>query len=52
MKDKLITQIQSCMASSLNMQQLEDLRKVLTATFSNIEILKQMTSDNCKQTKA
>ena len=39
MKDKLITQIQSRMASSLNMQQLDDLRKVLTAAFSNVEIL-------------
>ena len=48
MKDKLITQIQSRMASSLNMQQLEDLRKVLTATFSNIEILEGKTSDNCE----
>lgn len=39
MKDKLITQIQSSMAKKLNMQQLEDLRKVLTAAFSNVDIL-------------
>lgn len=39
MKDKLITQIQSHMASSLNMQQLEGLRKVLTAVFNNVEVV-------------
>jgi len=44
MKDKLITQIQSRMASSLNMQQLEDLRKVLTAAFSNVEVLESKSA--------
>ena len=38
MKDKLITQIQASMASKLSVRQLEDLRKILTAAFSSVEI--------------
>ena len=38
MKDKLITQIQVRMASTLNMEQLEELRRVLTYTFDGVEI--------------
>lgn len=38
MKDKLITQITSNMAKSLSVKQLEDLKKVLTAAFTRIEI--------------
>lgn len=38
MKDKLITNIQSSMAKNLTVQQLEDLRKVLTAAFIGLDI--------------
>lgn len=38
MKDKLITQIQVRMASTLNMEQLEELRRVLTYTFDGVDI--------------
>lgn len=45
MKDKIITQIQSKLAHKLNFQQLEDLRKVLTAVFLNIEVLETKSSE-------
>lgn len=38
MKDKLITQIQVRMASTLNMEQLEELRRVLTYAFDGVDI--------------
>lgn len=38
MKDKLITQIQVRMASALNMEQLEELRRVLTNAFYGVDI--------------
>ncbi|MDO9592142.1 MAG: phage integrase N-terminal SAM-like domain-containing protein, partial [Erysipelotrichaceae bacterium] len=38
MKDKLITQIQVRMASKLNMEQLEELRRVLTYAFDGVDI--------------
>lgn len=38
MKDKLITQIQVRMASKLNMEQLEELRRVLTNAFYGVDI--------------
>ena len=38
MKDKLITQIQVRMASALNMEQLEELRRVLTYAFDGVDI--------------
>ena len=38
MKDKLITQIQVRMASTLNMEQLEELRRVLTNAFYGVDI--------------
>lgn len=38
MKDKLITQITTVMAKHLSAQQLENLQKVLTATFVNVEV--------------
>jgi len=38
LKDKLITQIQVRMASTLNMEQLEELRRVLTYTFDGVDI--------------
>ena len=38
MKDKLITQITSNMAKSLTVKQLEDLKKVLTAAFTRVEV--------------
>lgn len=44
MKDKLITQIQTSMSKNLNLQQLEDLRKVLTAAFNSIEIIGKSTT--------
>lgn len=48
MKDKLITQIQENMSKSLNIHQLEDLRKVLTAVFSTIEIVGVSNTANTK----
>lgn len=44
MKDKLITQIQSSMASMLNSTQLEELRRVLTNTLQRVEISQQQAS--------
>lgn len=41
MKDKLITQIQVRMASTLNLVQLEELRRVLTNAFYGVEITKK-----------
>ena len=38
MKDKLITQITTVMAKNLSVQQLENLQKVLTAAFVNVEV--------------
>ena len=38
MKDKLITQITTVMAKHLSAQQLENLQKVLTAAFVNVEV--------------
>lgn len=38
MKDKLITQITTDMAKHLSLQQLENLQKVLTAAFVNVEV--------------
>jgi len=38
LKDKLITQIQVRMASTLNMEQLEELRRVLTYAFDGVDI--------------
>jgi integrase/recombinase XerD len=38
LKDKLITQIQVRMASALNMEQLEELRRVLTNAFYGVDI--------------
>ncbi|MCY7139088.1 tyrosine-type recombinase/integrase [Streptococcus gordonii] len=38
MKDKLITQITTVMAKNLSAQQLENLQKVLTAAFVNVEV--------------
>ena len=38
MKDKLITEIQSSMASILNMAQLNELRRVLTHSLHNVDI--------------
>jgi Site-specific recombinase XerD len=39
MKDKLITEIQANMAEILNNQQLEELRRVLTHSLHNVEVL-------------
>ncbi|WP_413527620.1 site-specific tyrosine recombinase/integron integrase [Marinilactibacillus psychrotolerans] len=44
MKDKLITQIQTSMSKKLNLQQLEELRKVLAAAFNSIEIIGKSTT--------
>ena len=52
MKDKVITEIQTKMAKYLNMKQLEDLRKILTAAFSNLEILETAASDNIETNEA
>lgn len=45
MKDKLITQIQTSMASMLNGAQLEELRRILTHCFRNVEITEQKVTD-------
>lgn len=45
MKDKLITQIQASMASMLNVAQLEELRRVLTNAFHDVEITERRASD-------
>ena len=39
MKDRLITEIQTNMAGVLNNRQLEELRRVLTHSFHNVEVL-------------
>ena len=43
MKDKLITQITTDMAKHLSLKQLENLQKVLMATFINVEIVEIKT---------
>ena len=43
MKDKLLTQIQTSMASMLSLEQLDELRSVLTYCFRNVEVTE------CKQ---
>ena len=43
MKDKLITQITTVMAKHLSLKQLENLQKVLMATFINVEIVEIKT---------
>ncbi|MGX7195508.1 site-specific tyrosine recombinase/integron integrase [Enterococcus olivae] len=48
MKDKLITQIQNGMSAMLDSKQLGDLRKVLTAVFSTIEIVSVSSTNNQK----
>lgn len=48
MKDKLITQIQNSMSTLLDSKQLGDLRKVLTAVFSTIEIVSGSSNNNQK----
>ncbi|EGF07321.1 phage integrase family integrase/recombinase [Streptococcus sanguinis SK1057] len=48
MKDKLITQITTVMAKHLSAQQLENLQKVLTATFVNVEVAKIKTANEQK----
>lgn len=45
MKEKLITQITADMAKHLSVQQLENLQKVLTAAFVNVEVA-EIKSDN------
>ncbi len=45
MKDKLITQVQASMASMLNATQLEELRRVLTNAFHDVEITERKASD-------
>jgi len=45
MKDKLITEIQASMASLLTMAQLEELRRVLTYSLHNVEIMEQKTPE-------
>ena len=45
MKDKLITAIQTSMASILNTTQQEELRRVLTYHLHNVEIAEQQNSD-------
>ena len=44
MKDKLITQIQSSMATILNSTQLEELRRVLTNTLHGVEVIQKQAS--------
>ena len=39
MKDKLITKIQTSMAKTLDLAQLEELRRVLTNAFHGVEII-------------
>jgi len=48
MKDKLITQITTDMAKHLSAQQLENLQKVLLATFINVEIAEIKTVNKQK----
>lgn len=48
MKDKLITQITTVMAKHLSAQQLENLQKVLTAAFINVEIAEIKTVNKQK----
>lgn len=45
MKDKLITQIQVSMASMLTATQLEELKRVLTNAFHDVEIVERRASD-------
>ena len=45
MKDKLITEIQTSMASLLTVSQLEELLRVLTYNFHNLEIMEQKTPE-------
>ena len=45
MKDKLITEIQASMASLLTMAQLEELRRVLTHSFHNMEITERKSPE-------
>lgn len=48
MKDKLITQITTDMAKHLSLQQLENLQKVLMATFINVEVAEIKTVNEQK----
>ena len=45
MKDRLITEIQTSMASMLNMAQLEELRRVLTHCLHNVDVTEQKALD-------
>lgn len=45
MKDKLITEIQTSMAHLLNSAQLEELRRVLTHSLHNVEIIERKVPD-------
>ena len=46
MKDRLITEIQTSMASMLNMAQLEELRRVLTHCLHNVDVTEQKAPDS------
>jgi len=45
MKDKLLTKIQTSMASMLNLEQLDELRRVLTYCFRNVEVTEHSPAD-------
>jgi site-specific recombinase XerD len=46
MKDKLITEIQASMASMLSQAQLEELRRVMTYTLHNVDIMERKTPES------
>ncbi len=50
MKDKLITKIQAGIAPKLTVEQLEELRRVLTHYLQNVEITEQKAPDPQKMT--
>ena len=50
MKDKLITEIQANMAALLNAKQLEELRRVLTHNFRNLEITERKAPNSQENT--
>ena len=46
MKDKLLTKVQTSMSSMLNLEQLDELQRVLTYCFRNVEVIEHNQSDS------
>ena len=46
MKDKLITEIMTGMATMLTLEQLEELQRVITHSFYNVEIIERKPSNS------